>query len=43
MASARLPSPLGALPISMPLVAARWQVEAHDLLDLAVGDVLILS
>lgn len=43
MASAILPSPLAGLPIPMPLVAARWSVDALQLIDLAVGDVLILN
>jgi hypothetical protein len=42
-ASARLPSPLEGLPIEMPLVAARWSIEAGQLADLAVGDVLLLN
>lgn len=40
---ARQPSPLAAMPLALPLVAARWQVAADQLLDLAVGDVLILG
>lgn len=43
LAAQRLPSALASLPVTLPLVAARWQVEADQLLDLAVGDVLILG
>jgi hypothetical protein len=42
-ASSSLPPPLAGLPIALPLVVARWCVDADQLLDLAVGDVLILS
>ena len=42
-ASARLPSPLEGFPVELPLVAARWSVEAGQLADLAVGDVLLLN
>jgi hypothetical protein len=38
-----LPSPLAQLPIALPLVAARWSVDAAELQDLAVGDVLLLG
>lgn len=40
---ATLASPLARMPIGLPLVAARWQVAANDLQDLAVGDVLVLG
>lgn len=43
LAHEQLPSPLAALPIALPLVAARWRVDADELQDLAVGDVLILG
>lgn len=43
LAREQLPSPLAALPIALPLVAARWRVGADELQDLAVGDVLILG
>ena len=43
LASRQLPSPLAAMPIALPLVAARWQLPADELHDLAVGDVLILG
>lgn len=43
LASSRLAPALAALPVAMPLVAARWSVEADQLLDLAVGDVLMLG
>lgn len=38
-----LPSPLAQLPIALPLVAARWSVDAGELRDLAVGDVLLIA
>ena len=43
LAREQLPSPLAAMPIALPLVAARWRVDADELQDLAVGDVLILG
>lgn len=43
LAREQLPSPLAALPIALPLVAARWRVDVDELQDLAVGDVLILG
>lgn len=43
LASSHRPHALAALPIALPLVAARWSVDADQLLDLAVGDVLILG
>jgi hypothetical protein len=43
LSTARQPSPLADLPLALPLVAARWHVAADQLLDLAVGDVLILG
>jgi len=43
LATQQLPAPLAAMPIALPLVAARWQVRAHELQDLAVGDVLVLG
>lgn len=39
----RSPPPLGHLPWALPLVAARWQVEAQVMDDLVVGDVLLLE
>lgn len=41
--SGTLASPLAQLPIALPLVAARWQLPAAELIDLAVGDVLVLA
>jgi len=38
-----LPSPLAKLPITLPLVAANWCVDAEDLIDLAVGDLLLVG
>jgi hypothetical protein len=38
-----LPPPLATLPLSMPLVAARWVAEAGDLAGLEVGDVLLIG
>lgn len=43
LATSRRPSPLASMPIALPLVAARWQVDAGQLHDLAVGDVLMLG
>jgi len=43
LATQQLPAPLAAVPIALPLVAARWQVRANELQDLAVGDVLVLG
>jgi len=43
LAAQRLRPALASLPLALPLVAARWQVGADQLLDLAVGDVLILG
>ncbi len=43
LASTQLESPLSALPIALPLVAARWSVDVQQLRDLAVGDVLLLG
>jgi hypothetical protein len=40
---ARDPSTLGQLPWPLPLVAARWNVDAELLHDLSVGDVLLLE
>lgn len=37
------PPRLSSLSLSLPLVAARWSVPSSDLLDLAVGDVLLLA
>lgn len=42
-AKAVLPSPLSSLPITLPMVAARWSVDAQDLVDLAVGDLLLVG
>jgi hypothetical protein len=38
-----LSSPLLNLPITLPIVAARWCVDADDLIDLAVGDLLLVG
>lgn len=38
-----LPPPLAQVPVPLPLVAARWSVDADQLHDLAVGDVLLLD
>jgi hypothetical protein len=43
LVSDTLASPLAQLPIALPLVAARWQLPAAELIDLAVGDVLVLA
>lgn len=43
LASATSASPLSDFPIDLPLVAARWSVDAEVLQDLAVGDVLMLG
>lgn len=43
LATQQLPAPLAAMPIALPLVAARWRVAANELQDLTVGDVLILG
>lgn len=43
LSSGRQASPLAGVPMTLPLVAARWHVDADQLLDLAVGDVLILG
>ena len=43
LASSRRRSPLAALPIALPLIAARWCVDADQLQDLAVGDVLVVG
>lgn len=43
LATQQLPAPLAAMPLALPLVAARWHVAANELQDLTVGDVLILG
>lgn len=43
LARETLPSPLAGVPIALPLVAARWPMDAVVLQDLSVGDVLILG
>jgi hypothetical protein len=43
LAFSRRASPLARFPIALPLVAARWSVDAEVLQDLAVGDVLMLG
>jgi hypothetical protein len=39
----RPPTPLSESPWALPLVAARWSVDALELTDLAVGDVLLIG
>lgn len=38
-----LPPRLAGLPLSVPMVAARWTIDAGDLVGLEVGDVLLIS
>lgn len=38
-----LPSALQSFPLSLPLVAARWSIEADQLVGLELGDVLIIG
>jgi hypothetical protein len=42
-AKAVLPSPLSGLPITLPMIAARWCMDAEDLMDLVVGDLLLIG
>ena len=43
LAIATVPTALAHLPITLPLVAARWSVDAAVLRDLSIGDVLLLN
>jgi hypothetical protein len=42
-AKAVVPSPLSGLPITLPMIAARWCMNAEDLMDLVVGDLLLIG